>query len=185
MTTTTQPAHTGPASSLHKNRWRIIGWGVAAALILTPLIAMQFTSEVHWTGSDFVFAIIIFGGIGLLLELAVRMSPNPYYRAGAAFALLSAFLIVWANGAVGMIGNEDNPVNMLFGLAILTAITGVILTRFRAPGIAYAMFAAGAVQASIATIAGIFGTDLRGDVFSLVLAGTWMISGALFKGVKV
>lgn len=30
------------------NPWRIVGWGTAAALLLLPLVAMQFTSEVNW-----------------------------------------------------------------------------------------------------------------------------------------
>jgi len=36
---------------------RLIVWAVVVALILLiPLVAMQFTSEVNWTLSDFVFA---------------------------------------------------------------------------------------------------------------------------------
>ena len=36
-----------------KNRWRPAIWGAAAFLLVLPAVAMQFTSEVNWTASDF------------------------------------------------------------------------------------------------------------------------------------
>ncbi|MBK6708125.1 MAG: hypothetical protein IPG54_11860 [Sphingomonadales bacterium] len=166
------------------NLWRIIGWGGAAALVLLPAVTMQFTSEVNWTLSDFGFAAMLFGVLGLGIELAVRMTPDRFYRAGAAFALLSAFLIVWSNGAVGMIGNEDNPVNLLFLGVILIALIGSVLSRFGKQGMALTMFTAGTAQASIATIFGILGSDFRGGVYSIVLASLWILSGALFRASR-
>lgn len=164
--------------------WRIVGWGGAATLVLLPAIAMQFTSEVNWTLSDFGFAAMLFGALGLGIELAVRMTPDRFYRAGASFALLSAFLVVWSNGAVGMIGNEDNPINLLFLGVIMIALIGSILSRFGKEGMALAMFTAGSVQASIATIFGILGSDFRGGVCSVMLSGLWILSGALFKASR-
>lgn len=163
------------------NIWRIIGWGGAVALILTPLIAMQFTREVNWTVSDFVFAAIIFGIVGGLLELAVSVTRNRYARAGAFFAVLAGFVVIWANGAVGMIGNEDNPVNLWFGAVLLVAITGAIVARFKPGAMANAMFAAGALQVAIGLFAGIFGTDLHGGIFTTILAVLWLIAGTLFR----
>lgn len=126
-------------SGWRRNRWRIIGWGIAVALVLTPLIAMRFTREVAWTASDFVFAIILFGGGGLLFELAALMSRNTFYRAGAALALVGCFLLVWVNAAVGIIDGEDNPANLLFGIVILIAILGSALAHFRSNGMALAI----------------------------------------------
>ena len=71
-----------------------------------------------WTVSDFVFAGVLFGTVGLVIELAVRRSADWAYRGGVAFAAFAGLLIVWANGAVGMIGNEDNGYNLLFGLPV-------------------------------------------------------------------
>ena len=99
--------------------WRIAAWGIAALLLLLPLVAMQFTDEVQWTIFDFIFAGVMIGGVGLLFEMAVRMARNNAYRLGVAFALAAAFLIVWASGAVGMIGNEDNPYNFFHGVIAL------------------------------------------------------------------
>ena len=47
---------------------RITGWSFAAGLLALPAIAMQFTDEVNWSGSDFVFAAIMFGTVGGLLD---------------------------------------------------------------------------------------------------------------------
>lgn len=170
-----------PAAGRRFNIWRIIGWGGAVALILTPLVAMQFTNEVNWDETDFIFAAVIFGIVGGLIELAVRKSANWYFRFGSVFAVLAGFLLVWSNLAVGMIGNEDNPVNLWFGAVLMIAITGSILARFRAHIMATAMFAAGSLQVAIGTFAGILGTDMRGGIFTIILSSFWIISAALFR----
>ncbi|MBL0022458.1 MAG: hypothetical protein IPP23_09330 [Sphingomonadales bacterium] len=180
MVTMTQ----NPRPFWRRNLWRILGWGCAAALILTPLVAMQFTDEVHWTGSDFLFAIIVFGTVGLLFELSVRLFPDYFYRAGMGCALLASFMIVWANAAVGMIGNEDNPINLLFFGVVLIALTGAIIARFRAQGMALAMLVALITQISIATIFGLLGGDPRGGIFSILLSILWLLAAALFKASR-
>jgi hypothetical protein len=158
--------------------WRIIGWGGAVALLAVPFVAMRFTSEVNWTLGDFIFAAMMFGLVGLALELAVRTSSSRAWRAGAALGVLSAFLLVWINGAVGMIGDEDNVHNLLFLGLIPLALVGAILARFRAPGMALAMAVAGIAQMAIAAAG--MPTDPRGGLLSLVMAGIWFLSAALF-----
>ena len=115
------------------NPWRLVGWGGAVALLLAPLIAMRFTSEVNWTASDFIFAGVLFAIIGGAFELAVWASRNRAYRAGAALALLGTFLTIWANLAVGIVGSEDNPATQLFFVALLVGIVIACVGRFRAP----------------------------------------------------
>ena len=160
------------------NRWRIVGWGTAVALILTPLIAMQFTRDVDWTAGDFLFAVVLIGGVGAAFELAVRRSHSPAYRAGIAFALAAAFLIVWANGAVGMIGPEGNPYNLYFYGVILVALIGAVIARFRPSGMSWAMGFAAVAQAVVSG-GGLYG-DPRGGLFSLAFAGLWLGSAAFF-----
>lgn len=161
--------------------WRVLrlaGWSVAALLLLLPLVAMQFTAEVDWTGSDFVFAAVLIGGTGALFELTVRMSRNLFYRAGMGVALAAAFLTVWANGAVGMIGDEDNPYNLVFAGVLLIALLGAALGRFRAAGLAKATAAAALAQALAG--AGGLAADPRGAVFSMGFAAFWLAAAASF-----
>ena len=126
---------------------------MAALLLLLPLVAMQFTTEVDWTASDFVFAAVVFGVVGGTFELAVRRNGNPWYRGGVAIALATGFLLVWINAAVGIIGDEDNPANFMFLAVILTAIGGAILARFEAAGMARAMAAAAGAELLVGGVA--------------------------------
>lgn len=162
------------------NPWRALGWGSVIALILTPLVAMQFTREVNWDETDFIVATVIFGIVGGLIELAVRLSSNWFFRIGAMFAVLAGFMVVWANLAVGLIGNEDNPVNLWFGAVLIIAIAGSIAARFRGRILPLAMFLAGALQVAIGIFAGILGSDLRGGKFTIFLSVAWFIASLFF-----
>ena len=168
--------------------WRIIGWGAAVFLLLLPLAAMQFTDEVNWGPGDFLFAALMFGGFGAVFELAVARSGSLAYRAGVAAALAGAFLIIWLNGAVGIVGNEANPFNTVyFGVVVFGLLTAVF-ARFRPGPMALAMAATAAVLASIAIVAVALG-EHRGAESSipeilgvtLFLATPWQVSAGLFR----
>ena len=125
------------------NRWRIIGWGFAAALLMVPLVAMQFTTEVDWDETDFIVMGVMFATVGGLFELAVRLSRSWAYRAGFVLALLGAFLVTWVNLAVGIVGSEDNPANLYFFAALGVGLLGALLAGGKAGGMALAMLATG------------------------------------------
>jgi hypothetical protein len=162
--------------------WRVAGWTLAALLLLTPFVAMQFTDEVRWSAGDFVFAGLMIGIVGVTLELTVRASRNATYRAGVGVALLASFLLVWANAAVGMIGNEDNPYNLLFFGAIGVALAGAVISGVRPAGMAIAMIAAALVQGGVAAAG--MSSDPRGGVLSLAMASLWLISAGLFRAAR-
>jgi len=122
------------------HRWRRVGWGVAVAILAAPFVAMQLDAEgVDWSAGDFVVMGVMLGTVGGLLELALRMSRNRYYRAGAGLALLGTFLLVWANLAVGIVGSENNPNNQLFFVALLMGIAGIVGAKAKADGMVPAM----------------------------------------------
>ena len=161
-------------------RWvRPLAWGGAMALLLLPLAAMQFTREVAWSLGDFVFAAMMLGGVGLALELAVRISPSSSYRIGAGLGLAASVLLIWVTGAVGYIGNEDNPYNLAFLGVVAIAFAGSIIAAFRPLGMAYAMLAAGIAHA----IAGIGGApaEPRTLIITVVFLGLWFGSARLFQ----
>ena len=172
MTNATETARKG-------SLWRVAGWSIAGLALLAPLVAMQFTREVNWTVGDFIFAAMLIGLVGVTLELAVRASPNGYYRGGAATAIAASFLTIWVNGAVGMIGSEDNPYNLFFFTPVGAALIGSVLARFRPGGMALAMLVASAAQGAFAI--GGMSADMRGGTFSVMFAGLWLLSAAMFR----
>lgn len=78
-------------------------WSGIAALLLLPLIAMQFTRDVAWTGSDFLAAALLLGAGGAGYELAVRTVRKPGLRAMTILLIGLAVLMIWAQGAVGIV----------------------------------------------------------------------------------
>lgn len=172
-------AHNGAG---RMNPWRLAGWSAAAVLLLAPLVAMQATDQVNWTLFDFVFAAVLIGGVGVTLELTVRMTCNAPYRAGVGIALAAAFLTIWADGAVGMIGSESNPYNLLFLGVVALALGGAIAARFRSAGMAVAMTIAAAAQACLGLVG--LSADLRGGILSTGFAALWLLAAALFRKAR-
>ncbi|QNN64839.1 hypothetical protein H9L12_11445 [Sphingomonas rhizophila] len=159
--------------------WRLVGWGGAAALLALPFVAMQFTTEVNWTASDFVVMGLLIGTIGLGLEFLLRKASNTTYRLAAAITLGTAFLTIWVNLAVGMIGSEDNPYNLLFVGVLFVALIGAILTRFSSSGMARTTVVAAAIQLAVGAFG--YAVDPRGAVFSMLFALPWLLAAALYR----
>ncbi|WP_044516271.1 hypothetical protein [Hymenobacter sp. DG25B] len=165
---------------------------VTAFLLLIPLVAMQFTREVNWTFSDFVFAGVLLFGAGLTFLLIARMGNTSTYRLAAGVGVLAGLLLVWANAAVGLVGSEDNPANLLFGGVLLVALAGALVARFRPMGTSNAMFAASLTYV-VVTIIALFIWKPAADVAepsvylvnvvvaNALFAGLWAVSGWLFR----
>lgn len=136
-----------------KGLWRIPMWGLVAAALITPAVAMRFTSEVKWTASDFVFAGVVLGGAALIIELVVWRAKSMAYRAGVALSVLASVLLVWITGAVGVIGTEEHPANLLFLGVIGAAFLGSLISGLRAKGMSRAAFVAAVLQALIGIVA--------------------------------
>lgn len=77
-------------------------WGALALLLTAPLIAMQFTDEVRWTSYDFAAGALLLGGLGLSVELVLRLFRRPRQRLLAIGAALSVVTLIWLDGAVGI-----------------------------------------------------------------------------------
>ena len=169
------------------NRLRLIGWSAAAVLLMLPLVAMRFTSEVDWTLSDFLVMGALIGGCGLVLELATRRSDNLAYRFAWTVAVAAAFLLVWVNLAVGFLGDEGNLANLMFIGVIMVAAIGALVVRARAAGMTQVMVTTAAAQ----VLAGIVGygsgwasTGSQG-IFEVMIGtslftGLWLLSAFLF-----
>jgi MFS family permease len=168
--------------------WRIALWVIAALILLLPLVAMQFTDEVVWDETDFaVIGVMLFGACGAY-ELAARMTGSIAYRAAVGVALAAAFILVWMNLAVGIIGNEENPANLMYGGVLAVGIVGAIMGRLQPHGMARALAATALAQASVGVIAliaglGSTGTNWPGAIVFLTgfFAALWLVSAWLFR----
>lgn len=159
------------------NPWRVAGWSIPVILLIIPAVAMRFTSEVDWDAPDFIVMGALFGTIGLGIEYLMRQSSNSAYRIGAVVALVTAFLTIWINLAVGMIG-DDNPYNLLFGGVLLVALIGSIMAKFKPAGMAKTMVATAFAQLLVG--AGGLSSDLRGAILSMMFAAPWLVAALLF-----
>lgn len=72
-------------------------------VLLIPLVAMEFTTELNWTLSDFLIMGAMIFLTGLMLDLAMRKMSK--YRAAAATVIVTFFIWLWAELAVGVFTN--------------------------------------------------------------------------------
>lgn len=77
-------------------------WAAIAAFLIGMLIAMRFTSEIAWTGFDFLVAGGLLGGAAAAFELASRITRAGLPRAAIGAVLVVFVLVIWADGAVGI-----------------------------------------------------------------------------------
>ena len=87
-----------------KKQWRILFY-VVPGILLIPLIAMQFTTQVDWSIWDFLVMGILLLLVGLSVILINSKVKHPTLKKiGWSIALL-VFLLVWAELAVGIFGS--------------------------------------------------------------------------------
>ena len=77
---------------------------IVGALLLIPFIAMQFSSEVVWTVSDFIIMGILLLVTGLGIDLVLRKVSNSKNRLIIGGIILAVFFMIWAELAVGVFG---------------------------------------------------------------------------------
>ena len=172
----------------HRNIIRIAL--ATAFILLLPLLAMQISDEVVWDLADFGVAGALLFGAGLAYELVARKMGSIAYRVAVGIALAAAFLLVWVNLAVGLIGSEDELPNLMYIGVLAIGIIGAVIARFRPHGMARALFATALAQTSVAVIALIAGMHqypgssvseivrVNGFFVALFLGSAWLFRKA-------
>jgi hypothetical protein len=124
--------------------------------------------------------------------LVSRLGNTTTYRVAVGLAVMAGLLLVWANLAVGLVGSEHNPVNLLYGSVLAVAAIGALVARFRPLGMSRAMFGA-AVTYLVVTAIALFvwppsaataepSTNFVNVlVGNTVFAGLWAVAGWLFR----
>ena len=141
-----------------------------------------------WDILDFA----VFGGMLLVVtaayKLATRSTVNTSYKVAVALTLVAAFLLVWVNGAVGIIGEESNDANMLYFGVLAVGMVVAAVGRFAPHGMARASVSMALTQVAVAAIAlfagwGSSASKWPQDILMLTgfFVALWMTSAWLFR----
>ena len=159
-----------------------------AFILLLPLLAMQITDEVVWDLADFAVAAVLLVGTGLMYELVAKKGGNVAYRAAVGVALAAALLLVWMALAVGILGVEGDPADLMYIGVLAVGLIGAIIVRFQSHGMARALFATATAQSLVAVIALIAGMP-HAEISSVseilglngFFVALWVVSALLFR----
>jgi len=143
---------------------------------------------VDWDIVDFTVFGAMLLGVVVVYTLAKRKTENTAYRFAVIVALAAAFILIWVNGAVGIIGDASNDANMMYFGVLAVGVIGAIIARFRPQGMVPALLATALAQAGVAAIALIAGLGSSAPNWPkdiLVLTGffvaLWLLSAWLFR----
>jgi len=160
---------------------RLIMW----AVIVVALLMIPFLAHWPWSAGDYVFGIVMLYGSALVYELVARKLRTGAYRLAVGVAVAAAFLLVWINAAVGIIG--DGPINMLYLGVIAVGIVGAVASRLKPQGLMRTLVAMAIAQMLVPVVALIVGTpDFSPGVarvlgFNGFFALAFIISAILFR----
>lgn len=159
-------------------------------ILLIPFCAMQLSIEGwHWDLFDFLLMGSFILGTSLAYQLISRKVDSRLYRVATGIAAISSLLILWVNGAVGIIGSEDNPANLLYFVALGIGFLAVLASKFKPRGMSYALFTTAGGLFLIPIIAFmIWRPDFDPGVIHVFILNTcfatpFFVSGLLFKKI--
>ena len=155
---------------------------LGTALVLLLPMSMLLFGDLAWGPSDFALAGVLLMAIGLVREAVARNAPNTAYKAALGVAVGAAFMALFLMASVGIVGEDGDPADLMFLGVFAVGIVGAVVARFRAHGMARALFATAVAQALVAVIALIDGKH------EAPISSVWEILGlnglfaALFVG---
>lgn len=99
-----QLTHINASVMTLKSKSIFIILATVACLLCIPLIAMQFNNGVHWTGFDFFIMGTLLLITGFSIDFVRRKITSTKTRVVLVCAVVCAFLLIWAELAVGIFG---------------------------------------------------------------------------------
>ena len=99
---------------------------------------------------------------------------------------MGAFLLIWINLAVGIIGSEDNPANLMYFGVLAVLALGSLLALLRPLGMARALFATALAHAIVSVVAVLITpwslkSNLKTLALNLFFVALWAASAWLFR----
>ncbi|MEE4315767.1 MAG: hypothetical protein V2I74_02180 [Erythrobacter sp.] len=93
---------TSLSSPAGNRTFRLLFVAMAAMILALPAVAMQFSGEVNWGPGDFLVAGGLLALLGLGIDGVLRWRTTRLLRAATIGLTLLAFLLIWAELAVGI-----------------------------------------------------------------------------------
>ena len=172
-----------------RNTYRsIVGVALGTvAILMIPFLGMRISDDWNWSLSDFIVMGALIFGAGLAYVLGTMKAGAVAYRVAVGMALAAAFLLVWLNLAVGLIGSEDNPANVMYFGVLAVGFLGAIAAELRPQGMARTLFAMALATALVPVIALIIGggPQVTSEEAVMGVAGVLAVNGffvTLFVG---
>ena len=175
---------------------RKVVWTIIGSLILLIFLATQFTNfgKVEVQRNELVAYSVMLLAIGGIYELWRWLkNRNRIYRAAFGVGFVGMFLLGWVSGAIGIIGSENNSVNLMYWAVPTFGLIGSLVSLFKPRGMSRTFFAVALVQFSVPIVAliispevswgnaGVIGVFIINSVFVLMFAG----SALLFRRTSV
>jgi hypothetical protein len=127
---------------------------VPSCILLIPLAAMLFKADGWaWDAADFIIFWVLIAGVMLAYKLVASKAANRAYRVATGVGLATGLILIWINGAVGLIGSEDNPANLMYAGVLAVGTIGAIIARLEPLGMARALFATALAQFLVPVVA--------------------------------
>ena len=112
----------------------------------------------------------------------MMQTGNTSYKAAVALAVVTVVILFWVIGAVGVLGADGDPADLMYIGVLAVGITGAIIVRFQPMGMARAMIVMALAQALVTVIALIIGKQDTPymSVFEIMSLNSFFVS--LFLG---
>jgi len=172
-----------------QNTTRLIVWTVVVVLMLMITFmasSVQFTNEVQWNEAvAYSVMLLAVGGAYELWRWLKTRSRTYHFAFGVGFA--GILLLGLVSGAVGIIGSENQPANLMYWAVFAVGLIGSFISRFKPRGMARTLFAAALVQVSVPVIAfiawpeiswggaGMAGVFVFNSIFAILFAGSALL----------
>jgi hypothetical protein len=122
----------------------------ALAALMVPLVASRVVEGWNWTAGGFVFVYVLFFALGMTYALIARKMGARSYKAGVGVALVSGFGLAWST--MVHVADSGHPEGFVYYSVLVVGIVGALLSRLKARGLAYTLFAMAATYSLIAVI---------------------------------
>lgn len=88
-----------------QNQTSVFIYSAAAIVLSIPLIAMQFTTEVNWTASDFLIMGALLFATAFAVDFVLKKVKTFKSRLILVLGILALLILVWAEMAVEIFGS--------------------------------------------------------------------------------